>query len=328
MLEYGGESDGAIGYIVGEENHGMGYMFTMMNQARLSVGLQGLALSERSYQQALAFSQERRQGRAIGSAPGTSSPIIEHPDVRRMLMTMRSTIGAMRALLYANAEALDLASHHPDADVRTRQDEIAQLYTPLSKAWCTDMSIDLTGLGVQIHGGMGFIEETGAAQHYRDARITTIYEGTNGIQAMDLVGRKLPMRMGGVINDHFAFLETELAAAAKVEALVGGAAAALQLVTECRDATSWIFEHATEPLEVLSGATPYQRMLAVVTAGTLLLKGAAAAHVHGDPHADARVVSASFFSEQILPTAGGYLPSVKAGSQQLMVLDAEALASR
>jgi hypothetical protein len=175
---------------------------------------------------------------------------------------------------------------------------------------------------------MGFIEETGSAQHYRDARIATIYEGTNGIQAMDLVGRKLPMRMGGVINDHFAFLESQLEAAAKTEGLADAAESLRTLVGQCRDATNWIFEHATEPLEVLSGATPYQRMLAVATAGTLLLKGAAAAQSEGDSNAAGRVASAAFFGEQIVPTAGGYLPSVKAGSAAIMSLDAEALASR
>ncbi len=328
VLEYGGASDGAVGYLVGEENHGMAYMFTMMNQARLSVGLQGLALSERAYQQALTFAQERHQGRAIGAPPGTSSPIFDHPDVRRMLMTMRSSMDAMRALLYANAEAIDFATHHPDEDIRTINDERAALYTPLSKSWCTDLSIDLTGLAIQIHGGMGFIEETGVAQHYRDARIATIYEGTNGIQAMDLVGRKLPMRMGGVINDHYERLDSLLAEAAKVPALVPAVEATQSLLSACRDATQWIFEHAAAPADVLAGATPFQRMLAVVTAGTFLLKGAASAHAAGTPDAPNRVASAAFFGTQILPTANGHLASVKAGIAPLMELDAEALASR
>ena len=189
-MQYG-DNGGAVGYLLGEEHQGMRCMFTMMNNARLGVGVEGVGIAERAYQQALGYAHERTQGRAIGAAPGTESPIIDHPDVQRMLLDMKSTIAAMRGLTYRNAEALDHAHHGADEDARTKGDERAALLTPLSKSWCTDMGVELASIGVQIHGGMGFVEETGAAQHFRDARIAPIYEGTNGIQAIDLAGRKL-----------------------------------------------------------------------------------------------------------------------------------------
>ncbi|HUS62021.1 MAG TPA: acyl-CoA dehydrogenase family protein, partial [Acidimicrobiales bacterium] len=197
VLEY----HGATGYLIGDENAGMRYMFTMMNNARLSVGLEGLSLAERAYQQAVAFAKERQQGRASGAPAGNSSPIIEHPDVRRMLLTMRALTEAMRALCYVNAEAIDVARHHPDDATRAKAQERADVLTPVSKGWCTDMGVEVTSLAIQVHGGMGYVEETGVAQHFRDSRITPIYEGTNGIQAMDLVGRKLPIRAGGAVMD-------------------------------------------------------------------------------------------------------------------------------
>ena len=207
VMSYG-DGEGAVGFLVGEENGGMRAMFTMMNHARLSVGLEGVAIAERSYQQALAHAHERRQGRAPGAPAGESSAIIDHADVRRMLLDMRSSISAMRGLAYRNAEAIDRASHESDASQRQSADEQAALLTPLSKAWATDVGCELVSVGLQVHGGMGFIEETGSAQHYRDARIAPIYEGTNGIQAADLVGRKLSMRDGGVVGDHLAQIQT------------------------------------------------------------------------------------------------------------------------
>src|SRR5205085_2020858 len=176
-------------------------MFTMMNTARLSVGLSGLAIGERSYQQALDYANERQQGRAIGAPAGTSSAIIEHADVRRTLLTMRATVEAMRGIVYANAEGIDLARHAADEGARVAAQELVDLLTPVTKAWCTDMGNDLASLAVQVHGGMGYIEETGIAQRLRDIRIAAIYEGTNGIQAIDLVGRKLPMRAGCVVHE-------------------------------------------------------------------------------------------------------------------------------
>ncbi len=214
VLSFGENTEGAVGYLIGEENAGMRYMFTMMNNARLSVGLQGLSLSERAYQAALQYAQERRQGRAPGAPKGESSAIIDHADVRRMLMTQRAYIEAMRALCYLNAAAMDRSRVLPDEAERQANAELAELLIPLSKGWCTDIGNEMTSLAVQVHGGMGYIEETGVAQHFRDVRISAIYEGTNGIQAADLVGRKLPMRGGGVVSDQITrmrALDTELA---------------------------------------------------------------------------------------------------------------------
>ena len=186
-----GDAGGAVGYLIGEENRGMLCMFTMMNQARLGVGLEGVGIADRAYQQALAFAQERKQGRGIGSKTQGMDPIMVHPDVKRMLMQMRSLTAAARTICYATAVALDVAARSLDAETRTKAAARGALLTPIAKAFSTDIGNEVTSLGVQIHGGMGFIEETGAAQHYRDARITAIYEGTNGIQSIDLVTRKL-----------------------------------------------------------------------------------------------------------------------------------------
>jgi 3-(methylthio)propanoyl-CoA dehydrogenase len=337
VLSYG-ENGGAVGYLIGEENRGMAAMFTMMNQARLSVGVEGLALSERAYQQALAFAQERRQGRAPGAAPGTSSPIIDHPDVKRMLATMKATNEAMRRLFLTNAEAIDRSLHHPDPDVRERAAEQAALLTPMSKAWGTDMGVEMTGLAIQIYGGMGFIEETGVAQHYRDARITTIYEGTNGIQAMDLVGRKLPMRMGGVVLDHLAAIEaldSDLALHPELAELRCELSATLSAT---REATSWLMAHAGDPVGALAGATPYLRLLATLTAGSLMARSALAAlallndaHTSNPPLLDhdglrAKVATARFFCEQLMPATNGLARAVCGGAETLMVFDADVLA--
>jgi len=305
VLEY----DGAIGYLVGDENAGMRYMFTMMNNARLSVGVEGLALAERAYQQAAAFGRERRQGRAPGAAPGTQSPIVDHPDVRRMLLTMRALTQAMRALCYVNAEALDLARHHPDEDVRTRADERADVLTPITKAWCTDMGVEVTSLAIQVHGGMGFIEETGVAQHLRDARITPIYEGTNGIQAMDLVGRKLPIRAGGAVID----LLDEMAA-------TDGGPELADAVTALREATDWLLARGLQdPTDALAGATPYLRMFGLVVGGWLLARSALVPDAN-----DAKRTTARFYCTQLLPAARGLLPAVTAGAEDLLSIPADA----
>ncbi|MCU1373317.1 MAG: hypothetical protein JWO68_603 [Actinomycetia bacterium] len=326
VLEY----DGAIGELIGDEHAGMRYMFTMMNNARLSVGVEGLALAERSYQQAAQFARERRQGRAPGAAPGTSSPIVEHPDVRRMLLTMRATTEAMRALAYVNAEAIDLARHHPDDGVRARAAERADILTPVTKGWSTDMGVEVTSLAIQVHGGMGYVEETGVAQHFRDARITPIYEGTNGIQAMDLVGRKLPIRLGAAVADllgEMAWLEGELAGdLAALRAPLADGVAAL------REATDWLLANGLErPVDALAGATPYLRMFGIVTGGWLLARSAVAAgELLAGGHGDAafladKVVTARFYVEQLLPAARGLLPAVTAGAGDLFAIDDERL---
>ncbi|MCU1487336.1 MAG: acyl-CoA dehydrogenase [Actinomycetia bacterium] len=325
VLDY----DEATGFLIGDEHAGMRYMFTMMNNARLSVGLEGLALGERSYQQAVAFSKERRQGRAPGAPAGTSSPIVEHPDVRRMLLTMRATVEAMRALAYCNAEAIDLARHHPDAEVRERAQERADVLTPVTKGWSTDMGVEVTSLAIQVHGGMGYVEETGVAQHFRDARITPIYEGTNGIQAMDLVGRKLPIRLGGAVADllgEMAGIDAELAGPelSALRAPLADAVAAL------KEATDWLLANGLEqPVDALAGATPYLRLFGIVTGGWLLARSAVAAcellaSGDGDPGflAD-KVTTARFYATQLLPAARGLVPAVTAGAADLFAIAEE-----
>ena len=316
----------AVGYVIGEPNEGMRYMFKMMNNARVSVGVSGLSLGERAYQQAVAYAQERRQGRAPGAPKGESSPIVDHPDVRRMLLTMRAQIEALRCLAYLNAESLDLATNHPDEDTRTRAQERADLLTPITKGWGTDLGVELTSLGVQVHGGMGYIEETGAAQHYRDIRIAPIYEGTNGIQAMDMVGRKLPMRAGGVMADHLAAIEdtaSELAKGDEELAAIGARLADAHAVL--KETTDWLLANGlSDPNNALAGATPYLRMCGIVTGGWLLARAAQAARNlldAGEGDADflnQKLVTARFYAEQLLPQAAGLAPSVTAGPSDLL----------
>ena len=328
VLSYG-DNGGAVGYLIGEENRGMTYMFTMMNQARIGVGLEGLALIERAYQQALEYSVQRRQGRAPGSQGADSSPIVEHPDVKRMLLTMKSTIEALRRLIYWNAGCLDIAKHHPDSAERERASDMAALLTPLSKGWGTDMAVELTGTAVQIHGGMGFIEETGVAQHYRDARITTIYEGTNGIQAMDLVGRKIGLKSGSVVMglfDEIAGIDADLASHPDLAQTRSELSAALNAV---RGTTQWIMEHSGNPLDVLSGATPYLRQMSVLVGGYCMAQSALLARAATDLPSDViavKVGTARFFCEQILPQVHGLSGAVMGDSDLLMSFNADALA--
>ena len=308
VMSYG-EGEGAVGFLVGEENGGMRAMFTMMNHARLSVGLEGVAIAERSYQQALAYAHERRQGRAPGAPATESSAIIDHPDVRRMLLDMRSSIGAMRGLAYRNAEAIDRASRDSDASQRQAAGEQAALLTPLTKAWATDTGCELVSVGLQVHGGMGFIEETGSAQHYRDARIAPIYEGTNGIQSADLVGRKLSMRDGGAVRGHLAQMQTT------AEALDGHGDLApvqrhLEAAVEATGAAAEFLLQAGAAAR-LAGADAFLRMLAVTTGAAALADGALAATRLGDPDVAAdRAVLARFFSASRLSVVPGLLAAV------------------
>ena len=316
----------SVGYLIGEPNEGMRYMFKMMNNARVSVGVSGLSLGERAYQQAVAYAQERRQGRAPGAPKGESSPIVDHPDVRRMLLTMRAQIEALRCLAYLNAESLDLATNHPDEETRTRGQERADLLTPITKGWGTDLGVELTSLGLQVHGGMGYIEETGAAQHYRDIRIAPIYEGTNGIQAMNMVGRKLPMRAGGVIADHLAAIEAtaaELAGGDEDLAAIGKRLADAH--SALKETTDWLLANGlADPNNALAGASPYLRMCGIVTGGWLLARSAQAARrllEAGEGDADfleQKLVTARFYADQLLPQAAGLAPAVTAGPNDLL----------
>ncbi|MEM8708378.1 MAG: acyl-CoA dehydrogenase [Actinomycetota bacterium] len=317
VMQYG-ENDGAIGYLLGEENQGMRCMFTMMNNARLSVGLEGVAIAERAYQQALQYAHDRAQGRAVGAAPGTESPIVDHPDVQRMLLDMKSTIAAMRGLCYRNAEAIDRATAGADEDARTKGDERAALFTPLSKSWCSDMGVELASVGVQVHGGMGFVEETGAAQHWRDSRIAPIYEGTNGIQAIDLAGRKLGLRQGGVVRDHLGEIGDTIAALDGVEELEPVRAqlsAALEAVTAATD--HLLDAGAANPVDMLAGAMAYLNMMAITTGGQILADSALAARSLGDDEAEDRAVMARFFAANRLAGVPGLLPAVTAGGADL-----------
>ncbi len=319
--------DDSIGYLVGEPNRGMNYMFAMMNQARREVGLEGLSISDRAYQQAVEYAEERTQGRAIGTPKTEVSPIIEHPDVRRMLMTMKAYNEAARGLLYDTAAAGERMHRHPDEAGRRAGSDRVALLTPVAKAWCTDVGVEMTSIGVQIHGGMGYVEETGAAQHYRDARITPIYEGTNGIQAIDLVMRKLPMGGGSVVRsylDEMAELEGPLSEngdprlVAMGRSLVAG-------VASLSDATEW-FLACEDPNDRLAGATPYLKLFGIVAGGYYLARLAlAAAAENGDPWLDAKIDTAAFYAEQLLPTAHGLLPSVKAGAAGLFAIPIEGL---
>ncbi len=329
VLAYG-DNEGAIGWLVGDEFTGMRNMFTMMNNARLSVGLQGVSVAERAYQHSLEYAQERLQGTAVGAEKGVQSPIIEHADVRRLLMTQRSWIDAMRYLVYITGGLLDQSIAASDVDERDKARELSSLLIPLAKSLCTDVANEMTSLGVQIFGGMGYVEETGAAQHMRDARIGAIYEGTNGIQAADLVGRKLPMRGGAVVEDLLVSFEELAKEMADHEQL---ARFASQLTASCsaaREAGQWILDNGSDVNGVLAGSSPYLRLLGTVVCGGFSAKAALAAIGQVDgPEADfyeARVVSAVFFGEQILPTVNGLVSAVTAGSDTLFALSPEQLA--
>jgi alkylation response protein AidB-like acyl-CoA dehydrogenase len=324
QLSYG-EHGGAVGELVGEECRGMEAMFVMMNRARLSVGVEGLGLSWRAYDQARSFAQERVQGRPLGT--GGPGAIVGHPDVRRNLLVMATTIEAMRHLLYANAAAIDVAEHHPDADRAAAASERAAVLTPLSKAWCTDEGVSLTSLAVQIFGGMGYVEETGVAQYLRDVRITPIYEGTNGIQAIDLVTRKVGLRNGAAVRDLLDELGTYVTASASDQGageesrpeldLRPGAEMMREGLKVAGRATDWIVDHQGDPASVLAGATPYLRLLATVTGGGLLLKAALIATRHAAMAKPAertwwegRITAARFYCEQVVPTVAGLLPAI------------------
>ncbi len=271
------EFDGAIGEMVGPLHGGMAAMFSMMNPARLAIGLQGVAIGERAYQQAFAFARERRQGRAIGAVGDESSAIIDHPDVQRMLATIVTSVDAARLLTYATAVAADRARHHGDPEVRAHAQRRVDLLTPLAKAWPTDVGVAVASLAVQVYGGMGFVEETGIAQRYRDARIAPIYEGTNGIQAIDLVGRKVGRDGGAALRELLVEVEASISAARSSAALVGVAAFLAVALETLRSATEWIIEHQRSAVvDVLAGATAYLELAAVVTAGHLFVRQALA----------------------------------------------------
>ena len=300
-----GDNDGAIGWLIGEENRGLACMFTMMNNARLNVALQGVAIAERAYQQALAFAHERKQGAALDAPKGAPmSPIIVHPDVRRMLMDMRAKTQGARAISYQVAEALDRSHRETDEAGRKAASERAAILTPIAKAYATDIGIDVASTGVQVHGGMGFVEETGAAQHLRDARIAAIYEGTNGIQAIDLVTRKLPLSQGDAVH---ALITEMRGIVDEVERAnnpgFGHAAARLGAAVDALErATEWMLGAlGSRPADALAGATPYLKLFALAQGGTGLARKALATRSEAEGTAD--LATARFYAECIATEA-------------------------
>ncbi len=321
-----GEGDGAIGYLVGEENHGIACMFAMMNEARLAVGLQGVAVAERAYQRARAYAVERRQGTRLGD--GEPARLIDHPDVRRMLMTMKAQIEAMRALACHVAAQGDVARRHPDTEAREASARRVALLTPVIKAYCGDTGFEVASLGVQVHGGMGYIEETGAAQDLRDARIVMIYEGANGIQALDLARRKLMADDGRAIGEFLDRLaETTARATAAGDGLTGFAGPLGSAAAALGSATRWLRETwGHDPESAAAGATDYLRMLGLVACGQMM---AEAAIVAGERLAEGngddafyrtKQATARFYLDRLLPQAAALLGPITSGAATLAAL--------
>jgi acyl-CoA dehydrogenase len=324
-----GDHGGATGFLVGEEHRGLACMFTMMNLARLSVGLQGVAIAERATQQAMAYARERRQGRESGAHDGAVAPIIAHPDVKRMLMTMRSLTRAARSISYATAIAIDRAERAGDERARKAAHERASLLTPVAKAFSTDIGIEVASLGVQVHGGMGYIEETGAAQHFRDARIAAIYEGTNGIQAIDLVTRKLPLSGGAAVRTYLAELRRTVASIkATNDPAFGATGARLGEAVDSLDrATEWMRAQLdTAPQSALAGATPYLRLFGHAAGGCLLAEEALAAmRLSATDQAEnpaGRVAIARFYAENLSVEAAGLERAVVEGADSVNTAEA------
>ncbi len=324
-----GDSGGARGHLVGEENGGMACMFTMMNNARVLIGLEGLALGERAYQAALAYARERVQGRAIGDG-GTPVRIIRHPDVRRMLMTMKALNEAMRALIYTAAAAIDTAKRHPDRAARARAQARIDLLTPIVKAWLTDSGCEVASLGLQVHGGMGYIEETGAAQYYRDVRISPIYEGTNGIQALDLLSRKLLRDRGAAARTLLAEMAATLDELKATEGAHALHAALEPGVASLSNTTERLLRTGAQDLEqAAAGASPYLRLFGTVAGGWLLARAARAALrriAEGDDAPErgflhAKVHTARFYLDNILPRASAEAAAASRGAASTLALD-------
>jgi len=320
-----GDNGGAIGYLVGEENKGLQYMFTMMNNARLAVGLEGVAIAERATQRAANFARERVQSRDIAGTDTKPVTIIHHPDVRRMLLTMKGLTEATRALAYLAAASIDLAKRHPDPETRQRRQALVDLLIPVVKGWSTEVGSEVAAIGVQVHGGMGFIEETGAAQYMRDAKIAEIYEGTNGIQANDLIGRKLT-RDGGATAKAFIGgmkgIDGRLAEAGSEFATLRAALA--EGVSALDSATDWILEaQKGDPRDAAAGAVPFMRLWGTVAGGWMLAEGALAAKAEigtggDDDFLKAKIVTARFYGEHILPRAASLKAAATAGGATVM----------
>jgi len=320
-----GEKQGAIGYLVGEANRGLEYMFIMMNAARLAVGLEGYAVAERAYQQAAEWARNRLQGRMPGS-PGAAA-IVHHPDVRRMLLSMRSSVEAMRALTIYAAYQLDLAAHHRDATRRAAAQARGDLLIPIAKGWCTELGIEIASTGIQVHGGMGYIEETGAAQYLRDVRITAIYEGTTGIQANDLIGRKIARDSGAAMNALIAEMRSELAVSERTAVATSVVRAALEGVELLSGATRSLLALLSSDAERAAAvAVPYLKLCGVTIAGWLMARAAKIAAVEsGEADRElfaAKLASTRFYAEQVLPRALELARIVERGSASVVDFEA------
>ena len=331
VLQYG-DHGGAVGYLVGEENRGLEYMFIMMNSARYAVGMQGIAVAERAYQKAVTFSKDRVQSRPVDGSTKASAPIIHHPDVKRMLMTMRAYTEGCRAMASSAAAAYDTSHHHPDAAVRQQNQAFYEFMVPLVKGYSTEMSLEVTSLGVQVHGGMGFIEETGAAQYLRDAKILTIYEGTTAIQANDLVGRKTA-RDGG---------QTALGVARQIEAteselLKQGSADALAVARRLKAAREALVDVVafvagntkTNPNAVFAGSVPYLMLAGNVVAGWQMARSLLVAQEQLAQGVDAgfmkaKITTARFYADHLLTKAPGLRDSIVEGADSVTALALEA----
>ena len=319
-----GDNGGATGWLIGEENRGLACMFTMMNAARLGVGLQGVALGEAAFQHALAYARDRKQGKAAGFKGEGMAPIIHHPDIQRTLMTMKAMTQAARAICYMTADATDRSHRLEDPAARKIAEERAGLLTPIAKAFSTDIGNEVTSLGVQVHGGMGFIEETGAAQYMRDVRISAIYEGTNGIQAIDLVGRKLSLSGGDAVRREIADMQATVEKLRSANAPVFGAMADRlgEAVASFERATQWMQAKVGSAVdEGLAGATPYLRLFGLTRGGTGLAEIALAAHRLSDDGVDSvqagRIATARFFAENVAVAAPGLEITVTEGASSL-----------
>ena len=331
VLQFG-DHGGAVGYLVGQENRGLEYMFIMMNAARYAVGMQGVAIAERSYQQAVTYAKDRVQSRPVDGSINASAPIIHHPDVKRMLMTMRAYTEGCRAMAAVAASAYDASHHHPDAEVRKQNQSFYEFMVPLVKGYSTEMSLEVTSLGVQVHGGMGFIEETGAAQYYRDAKILTIYEGTTAIQANDLVGRKTARDGGQTAKAICAQIEKTEAELGKRDS--ASARAVAKRLTGARKALLDVIDFVAgqtkaSPNAVFAGSVPYLMLAGNVMAGwqlarSLLVAEELAAKGEDKAFMEAKVITARFYADHILAKAPGLRDSIVEGAESVTALPLEA----
>ncbi len=323
-----GDHEGAVGYLVGEENRGLEYMFIMMNAARFGVGLEGVAVCERAYQRARDYAHERIQSTDIGVRGGPKVPIIRHPDVRRMLMTMKAYAEATRALAYVVAAAHDAAVRHPDGATRKRQQAFVDLMIPVVKGWSTESGVSVASIGIQVHGGMGYVEETGAAQYLRDAQISTIYEGTTGIQANDLIGRKMAREGGSTLKTVLAEMR---ACVADLNGRVSPQLAAIRrrlgsAIDALERAGDWVVAtYGADARAAAAGAVPFLKLLGIVAGGWQMARAALVAQDHldrgdSDPFYSAKVTTAAFYADHVLAAADGIASSIVDGAESVLAL--------